>query len=293
MVRGAASALTAVGLVACLSSCTIGPSADSEPEERLPQPTLQAPTETSPQPEPPEDAAPQPSAELQTALDAAVNEVVQAYGGVVEVAIVGTSGEYSAGDASGFASWSTIKVPIAIAALNTNPGLAGQAAMAIQSSDNAAAMTLWQSTTPEAVEAVLAQGGAPIAVQSQYVRPEFSPFGQTQWTVTEQARFASHLRCVDGSSPVVELMGAITPAQSYGLGTLPAARFKGGWGPSATNGGYEVRQFGLVQDDAGRDVALALAVRSGDGSYQSGQAMASELAAPVRPALHTAPESHC
>lgn len=284
--------MAAAGLVACLPSCTIGPTVSSTTEEHLPQPDIGTPSPEPTQP-PTEDATPHPSAELQAALDAAVAEVVQAYGGVAEVAIVGAAGEYTAGDAGGFAAWSTIKVPIAIAALKENPGLASQAALAIQSSDNAAAMMLWNSTSPEAVEAVLAQGTVPITVQRQYVRAEFSPFGQTQWTVTEQARFASHMRCVDGAEQVLELMGSIAPGQSYGLGTLPAARFKGGWGPSAENGGYEVRQFGLVQDEAGRDVAIALAVRATDGSYASGQAMASELAALIRPALDTAPAAHC
>ena len=284
--------VAAVGLVACVSSCTFGPTVTSSTKQRLPQPGIGMPP-LEPMQLSSEESAPQPSAELQAILDKSVAEVVQAYGGVAEVSIVGAIGEYGAGDAGGFAAWSTIKVPIAIAALKTNPGLAQQAALAIQTSDNPAAMTLWNSTTPEAVEEVLAQGGAPITVQRQYIRPEFSPFGQTKWTVAEQARFASHLRCVDGAGPVLELMGSITAGQSYGLGTLPAARFKGGWGPSALNGGYEVRQFGLVQDKEGRDVAIALAVRSGDGSYASGQTMASQLAALIRPALDTAPAAHC
>jgi len=54
---------------------------------------------------------------------------------------------------------------------------------------------------------------------------------------------------------VLDAMGRVVPEQRWGLGALPAVRFKGGWGPSeAPGGGYEVIQVGIV---AGRVIALA------------------------------------
>lgn len=276
-----------------LTGCTIDgpqPTAPVEPTvEVLPEPTLAPPV--APPAEP--DHSDVPPQDLSATLNAAVASAIQAYGGRAAVAVSGPAGEFAAGDATGFASWSTIKVPIAIAALKEHPEMASQAAAAIQVSDNDAAMALWNSVAPESVEAVLAEGGSPVAVQRVRVRPEFSPFGQTQWTVTEQARFASNLNCISGAAPVVQLMGGISPDQSYGLGTIPGARFKGGWGPSATTGGYEVRQFGLVPDSSGRQIAVAIAVSSGDGSYARGQTMASQLVGAIIPALTSAPAAAC
>lgn len=300
--KHAACVLFCAVCAATVSSCTIGPTTEQPAAPAapvggngLPQPSIGEPAPQAPaHVNPPQDQPPAaPDADIQGALQAAVDATVQSFGGRAEVAVSGKGGEFSAGDTSGFASWSTIKVPIAIAALKEHPDMAGQAAAAITVSDNDAAMALWNSVTPEAVEAVLAEGGTPVAVQRQRVRPEFSPFGQTQWSVTEQARFASNLQCVTGAEPVLSLMGGIAGDQSYGLGTVEGARFKGGWGPSASNGAYEVRQLGLVPDTAGRTVAVALAVTAGDGSYASGQAMASQLVAAISGALASAPAANC
>lgn len=260
-----------------LSACTIG-----DPLTEPDQPPVEITTVT-------ETAAEPPSADLDAVLASAVDSVLAAYGGQAEVSL---GGEHSAGDASGFASWSTMKVPVAIAALNAHPELANQAASAIQVSDNAAADMLWNSTTAESVEAVLAEGNSPVTVQREVTRPGFSAFGQTQWSVLEQSRFASHLGCVTGAAPVLDLMGNIDGGQAYGLGTLPGARFKGGWGPSIS-GAYEVRQFGLVPDSNGRMVAVALAASASDGTYESGQAMLTQLAAELAGVLEQAPEAVC
>lgn len=269
-----------------LSACTIGePLTEPAPETESAVEVVTV-TETSSQPEATETSQPAGDTE---ALEFAVDRVVAAYGGRAAVSI---GGEVSAGDATGFASWSTMKVPVAIAALKAHPELTVEAASAIQASDNGAADVLWRSTTPEAVEAVLAEGTSPVAVQRDVTRPGFSAFGQTQWSVAEQARFASHLQCVTGSAPVLELMGNITGGQAYGLGTIPGARFKGGWGPSIS-GAYEVRQFGLVPDGNGRMIPLAIAATPADGTYESGQAMLTQLTTELIPALDTAPGAVC
>ena len=288
--KRAATGLAAVVLTASLCACTIGD------KESLPQPTVSEPAPAQPTSEQQSVQTPEQdgeTTEIPALLQEAVTRVLSTYGGRAGVAISDGSAEDTAGNADGFASWSTIKVPIAIAALNAHPDVAPQASAAIQSSSNDAAMELWNVVTPEEVETVLAAGQTPVHVQCSTIRPGFSSFGQTQWTVVEQARFAANLRCIEGAAPVVELMGAIVPDQAYGLGTLPSARFKGGWGPSADTGAYEVRQFGLVADTAGRDIAVAIAVQSDNGSYDTAREMASALADEIRPVLDQAPPAPC
>lgn len=280
------TALAGAGVLS-LSACTIGEPL-TEPET-VPVEVVTV-TETSSDAPAPATTEPQERApDVTQALNDIVDRVVAAHGGQAAISV---GGEFSAGDASGFASWSTMKVPVAIAALNAHPELSAEAANAIQVSDNGAADILWRSTTPEAVEAVLAEGDAPVAVQSEVTRPGFSAFGQTQWSVSEQARFASHLGCVTGAAPVLELMGNISGGQAYGLGTIAGARFKGGWGPSIS-GAYEVRQFGLVPDAHGRMIPVAIAASAADGTYESGQAMLTQLTTELIPELDAAPSAAC
>ena len=59
------------------------------------------------------------------------------------------------------------------------------------------------------------------------------------------------------------------------MGQIPAAHFKGGWGPDP-QGRYLVRQFGIVPIN-GRNVAVALAVRPHDGSFDSGTSALSKV----------------
>lgn len=263
-----------LGVATTLGACTIG--------QPLEEPTL---TETSSTQQPAQEREPS-GTDLTAELTSAVDQVVAAHGGQAAVSV----GESSAGDASGFASWSTMKVPVAIAALKEHPEMTVEATYAIEVSDNGAADMLWNATTPEAVEAVLAEGGTPITVERNVTRPGFSSFGQTQWSVADQARFASNLACVNGSAPILEMMGNV--AQNYGLGTIPGARFKGGWGPSIS-GAYEVRQLGLVPDATGRIIPVAIAASAADGTYESAQVMLTQLVTELGPALNAAPEAVC
>ncbi|MGP9722776.1 hypothetical protein ACT3SZ_02015 [Corynebacterium sp. AOP40-9SA-29] len=190
------------------------------------------------------------------------------------------------------AAWSTSKVPVAIAAL-TNAGgdgqndLDGLMRQAITVSDNDAAEALWASLGDEAAAAaatqdVLRQGGdTTTTVPAQKLRAEFSTFGQTTWTLGDQARFAAGLRCVAGSAPVLEAMGEVAAGQDYGLGRLDGARFKGGWGPGE-DGSYLVRQFGLIPAQDGTMVPVAVAATAPDGSYASAQVVLDEVAESLR-----------
>ncbi|WP_328397796.1 hypothetical protein [Nocardia sp. NBC_00416] len=181
-------------------------------------------------------------------------------------------------------AWSTMKVPLVMAAERKNPG--GQTyatSAAITASDNSAADSLWSSLgTPReaalSVQAVLREGGDnATVVQEKPSRSEYSSFGQSEWSLADQVRFASKLPCIPGSDKVVDLMGSVSANQQWGLGSVfEAAEFKGGWGPNA-DGAYLVRQFGLVPANGGA-VAIALAAQPDSGTFSDGMNLLDEMA---------------
>ena len=240
-------------------------------------------THTPPAAPPAQPAPDQPPAE-QSPVEQAVAQVVARHGGQAEVAVFEGTHAHSAGRVDDPPAWSTIKVPVAVAALRERPDLLDAVRAAITVSDNQAAEQLWDFLgTPEeagrATEEVLAETGVGTAVETSFPRPEFSSYGQTRWSPAEQARFAAGLPCLAGAGPVLEAMGQITAGQDYGLGTIPGARYKGGWGPDPDSS-YVVRQFGLLPAADGPGVgAVALVVRPASGTYADGQAMLTDLAA--------------
>ncbi|GFG86747.1 serine hydrolase [Mycolicibacter algericus] len=178
-------------------------------------------------------------------------------------------------------AWSTIKVPLAIAAIHANrPNAQDLAARAVTASDNDAAEQLWSELGPapqaaQQVQAVLRAGGdTGTAVESRRLRPEFSAFGQTQWPLARQAVFAAHLPCMPAAAPVVSLMKNTVTNQRWGLAKIGAPT-KGGWGPG-TGGGYLVRQFGIVGTPRG-DVAVAMAAEPNNGSFDAGVAALDQM----------------
>ena len=174
----------------------------------------------------------------------------------------------TAGDPGPEVAWSTVKVPLAIAALRARPDLTGVAQQAITVSDNAAAETLWSALGGEpgaaAVEAVMARAGdGTTRVPTSRLRPGYSIFGQTRWVLADQARFAAGLACLPDADPVLGMMTRIDPSQQWGLGRVPGAAFKGGWGPTADGTGYLVRQFGVIASDDGL-VGVAISTHAPD-----------------------------
>ncbi|MFV8315700.1 hypothetical protein [Mycobacterium sp. 23] len=179
------------------------------------------------------------------------------------------------GSAPAGPAWSTIKVPLAIAALRH----AGTATVtpnitaAITESDNDAAEALWASLGDPAVAArkvedVLREAGDRTVVESERVRPPFTAFGQTMWDVSEQVKFLSSAVCDQRNKPVFDLMGQIIDGQSWGLGRIADTRFKGGWGPSPA-GNYLVRQIGVIAS-AGGMTAVAVALEPSSGAFADG-----------------------
>jgi hypothetical protein len=204
-----------------------------------------------------------------------------------------TLGDWQSGPA-----WSTIKVPLIIAALRQEnpPKVTDAMTAAITESDNAAAESIWASlgdpvTAAHKVEAVLRQTGDSTTVQSQQVRPEFSAFGQTNWSLTAQARFTSAALCDNANAPIFALMGRVDPDQRWGIGVVPGTQFKGGWGPSPT-GSYLVRQMGVLAGPNGR-IAVALAAQPASGKFTDGTAALTELAAWLTAHLGALPAGQC
>lgn len=251
--------------------------------------TFVPPPPPPPAPEPPKEDIP-PASDAQALVDAAVAAAASA-SGTAGVAVAGPEGISSAGFVDASPAWSTVKVPIAIAALRANPAVSGDAAAAITASDNQAAERLYNAAGPEAVNAVLAEAGVPAQVNTEKIRPEFSTFGQTLLGVGEEAALANALACVGGAAPVIQLMGQIDPGQSYGLGSA-GSLFKGGWGPD-TAGMYHVRQFGLMPRGDGTYAAVAITALPADGTYETGQIMLTAAAQALAAQAQLLPAAAC
>lgn len=228
--------------------------------------------------------------DLATQVDGSVGLAIAAVGNPDTVQ---SFGDWSTGPA-----WSTAKVPLVIAAIRSDPGAAVSANMsaAITRSDNAAAELIWDSLgEPDAaaskVSAVLVETGDPTVVQSQRVRPQFTAFGQTVWSLAHQAGFLAATACDPRATPVLTLMGQIDSGQRWGLGTITGAQFKGGWGPD-TNGNYLVRQFGILPTGRG-SIAVAIAAAPSDGTYASGISILDTLAGWLSDNFAELPSGHC
>ncbi len=199
------------------------------------------------------------------ALDASFEKLSATVPATIGIAISapGRAEVYSLGRWSTGVAWSTIKVPLAIAALRSDPERAKDLAVkAITESDNAASERLWSRLGQPAdaarqVQAIIEEtGDAATVVESQRLRPAFTAFGQTQWALGRQAQFAANLPGIPGAATVIDLMHHLVTDHGWGLAAKGVAA-KGGWGPGV-GGDYLVRQFGLLPTESGHlGVALA------------------------------------
>jgi hypothetical protein len=229
-------------------------------------------------------------AQLQSQLQAEIGVAVSAVG---SAAPPSTLGDWHTGPA-----WSTIKVPLAIAALQQEnpPQVTAAMKAAITESDNAAAESIWEGlgdpvTAAHRVEDVLKEAGDSTTVQSQKVRPEFTAFGQTIWPVIEQARFLAFAVCDNRNAQIFSLMGQVEQDQRWGMGTIPNAQIKGGWGPSPS-GSYLVRQIGILSTPTGM-IAVAIAAAPASGSFADGTHDLTEVANWLTARIAVLPAGHC
>lgn len=229
---------------------------------------------------------PAPAPEVEPAVVAAFGAHAARLGGAYALAWVDAEGVHLLGASPSDVAWSTIKVPLAIAAVGDDPGdqTWQHASAAITRSDNSAAAALWRGLgAPEeaadAVEEVLAGYGAPeVVLETGDLRPPFSSFGQSLWTVPSQAAFAAALMCAAAESPdgrVRAEMARLVADQQWGVAALAAAHAKGGWGPEP-DGAYVLRQLGDVEI-AGEAYAVALSARAATGTYAQAAEDVTEL----------------
>jgi beta-lactamase family protein len=214
---------------------------------------------------------------MESSLANSFQELSNGLAARVGVAVASVSGApMSLGPWSTGVAWSTIKVPLAVAALRADAASPDQLEAVITRSDNAAAEELWSQlggAAAQRVQSVMREAGDTASlVESRRVRAEYTPFGQTRWSLSDQARFAAGLSQVPGSSRVLDLMRTLTVDHRWGLAAKGSAA-KGGWGPSLS-GGYLVRQFAIVSGNVG----VALAADVVDGGYQAGVQVINSLA---------------
>ncbi|MFC8043904.1 hypothetical protein [Nocardia sp. NPDC057353] len=228
-------------------------------------------------------------AELQASTRGSIGLAAMPVGGTAALSF----GSWTTGPA-----WSTIKVPLVMAAQRAAPGTNTYAATAaITESDNTAADALWQSLgggqeAAAAVEAVLREGGdVTTRVPPTRPRADHSAFGQAEWSLAGQVAFAAKLPCLPGSAGVTALMAEIVPTHRWGMGSIDGAEFKGGWGPDP-DGDYLVRQFGLVDGPAGQ-VAVAIAAKPESGTFNDGMLALNKMATLVAAHLAELPSGKC
>lgn len=266
---------------------TPAPTPQAIPNSEVPQPMS-----SSPPAAPGSNGLAADFAALQTRLRATLGLMLRPVGS-------GQSSPMTFGTWRSGPAWSTIKVPLVIAAMRQQgSGQVTQAMRAaITASDNAAAESIWAGlgdpvTAAGKVDVVLRDtGNDPTNVQSQRVRPPFTAFGQTDWQLTNQVRFLAAAACDGDDAPVLTLMGHIESDQQWGLGVVPGTKFKGGWGPS-TSGAYLVRQMGILPTPNGSTI-VAMAAEPQSGSFADGAEDLTAIAHWLQAHLAALPAGQC
>lgn len=176
-------------------------------------------------------------------------------------------------------AWSTMKVPVIVAAIAAGRADWDAIEAAITRSDNDAALRLWCELDDGAaeVEAQLRAAGDHETNLEREPDPRgHSSFGRTVWSLPAVVRFYSALARGDllpggETARILDAMSRIVPEQRWGLGAAdPPIPFKSGWGPcESPDGGYEVIQVGI----SGPTV-IAIAARAQD--FEAAKRLASK-----------------
>jgi len=230
-------------------------------------------------------------------------------------AAMGESASLSAGSWSGGEAWSTIKVPLAVAAVRAKATpsrgngkdkfpygactkkltRAKAIEVAIRDSDNCAAWQLWEGlggdaiTTAAAVDKVLLSGGDNATAVVSFGNGKRLTSGLTIWQLTDQATFASHLPVMTGASQVWLEMGRIRGTSAVsGLSKFARAHTKIGVGAAAP-GGPVTRQFGIIPVGNGLCSAVAIGTNRRSSDYE----MMTKIAQAIRANLAALPAGPC
>ena len=269
------------------------PSAPAQPPKATHNSSVPSPAANPPTTPPiPADLA-TAFAELQAGLHAQIGVVLSPVGAGPDSQV--TLGQWTHGPA-----WSTSKVPLVIAAMRQQhtDQPTEQMIAAITESDNKAAESIWEGLDSDPVaaaskvDAVLRDAGDRITnVQSKQVRPPYTAFGQTDWSLTNQALFLSTAACDPHNKPVLDLMGKVESEQQWGLGVIPKTEIKGGWGPSESQR-YLVRQIGILPTLKGLTV-VAMAAEPDSGTFPDGTHNLTKIAQWLQDHLDALPAGQC
>ena len=214
------------------------------PEEETPEALPTEEPEATPKPR--KRAPANPDAILSADDRASFQRLAASLGGESGLAVSGVGlgrPVERVGALRGGSAWSTAKVPIAMAVVDAGGQATQQTdlAQAITASDNAAATRLWTSLGPPetAAEAANAQlraaGDTRTNIESRPLLASYTPFGQTGWSLRDQAKFAAGMPCTAAGVQVLGLMGQVVGGQQWGLGaTGPEAAVQGRLGPGVT-----------------------------------------------------------
>ncbi|MER0096356.1 hypothetical protein [Corynebacterium marquesiae] len=250
-----------VSLLAALTLFTVS-ACSSDPETKKASAPATAPS------------APNPDS-VRTQLDRAVEKTARKYHAKVGVAISAGNDTIAVGDKGKGPVWSTIKVPIAIAALKDGADKS-LVDLAIKESDNDAAYSLWsqvqwhEGSADKAVEELLEDYGSHADIHD-------TAFGYSTWSLKDQAVFGAELPCIEEADYVHKVLKGIVSWQKIGLSKEERTRAKSGWGLDEDENEYTYRQFG-VHEVTGKRVGVALSVVTDGEDYAKAEPAVKYLA---------------
>ncbi|MFW0177431.1 hypothetical protein QP934_007480 [Corynebacterium sp. MSK122] len=212
---------------------------------------------------------------VRTQLDRAVDKTARKYHAKVGVAISAGDDTIAVGDKGKGPVWSTIKVPIAIAALKDGADKS-LVDLAIKESDNDAAYSLWsqvqwhEGSADKAVEELLEDYGSHADIHN-------TAFGYSTWSLKDQAVFGAELPCIEEADYVHKVLKDIVSWQKIGLSKEKRTRAKSGWGLDEDENEYTYRQFG-VHEVTGKRISVALSVVTDGEDYAKAEPAVKYLA---------------
>lgn len=195
--------------------------------------------------------------DIQADLDELIEEVENERDVNAGLAISGENRVLTAGVEGMSPAWSTIKVPIAIAALRDGAD-ESLVDLAIKESDNDAASALWSQVVwtegdpAEVINDMLKHYDAEADINT-------AAFGYSEWPLKQQANFGRQIECIPEAEYVYEALDDVVDWQKEGLSAQPNTRAKGGWGLSEVDDIYTDRQVGEMTIDGG-DIGLAITI---------------------------------
>nr|WP_246372420.1 hypothetical protein [Gordonia humi] len=233
------------------------------------------------------------AADLQSSFDALKLPIPTG----IAIVPVGGGDPILAGDQNVHAAWSTIKAPLGLAAERKH-GMSRTEAAAVVDSDNESARVLTRSLGDPAdasreLETVLREGGDTTTRPARRHGDDYPMLGETMWSLADSATWTSNLPCMTGSDHIVELMRDVSRVQEWGLRRVgDQTPVKGGWG-EMPDGGYLVRQIGVVGLPDGDRVAVSISTHEPGMTFEEGTRNLDRVATWLTENLHRLPGGAC